>query len=277
MCKPYSFESDSAHRRPEPETYVFMPASIPLDKRLARFKEIIAESKHIVFFGGAGVSTGSGIPDFRSDDGLYKNMPENVKQFQPEYLLSRQILFEHPDVFYDFYRNHMDLRPYEPNDVHKYIAKLETEGKMSAVVTQNVDMLHEKAGTKNIYKIHGTIASNRCDKCGKKYDMDYIFDKSTDIPRCDCKQHGLIRPDVVFYGEQIPRDQWKGAVQAIDNADCLIVCGTSLTVYPAANLVSEYSGKYLIIVNRDSTPYDSWADVVFNEDMNDVFRTMSKS
>ena len=107
--------------------------------------------------------------------------------------------------------------------------------------------------------------------------MDYIFDKSMGIPRCDCKQHGLIRPDVVFYGEQLPRDQWKGAVQAIDKADCLIDCGTSLTVYPAANLVSEYSGKYLIIVNRDSTPYDSWADVVFNEDMNDVFRTMSKS
>lgn len=277
MCKPYSFESDSAHRRPEPETYVFMPASMPLDKRLVRFKEIIAESKHIVFFGGAGVSTGSGIPDFRSADGLYNNMPDEVKQFQPEYLLSRQILFEHPEIFYNFYRNHMDLRPYEPNSVHKYLAKLETEGKMEAVVTQNVDMLHEKAGTKKLYKIHGTIAQNHCDKCKKTYDMDYIFNSKDAIPRCDCGQHGIIRPDVVMYGEQLPADQWRHSVNAIHKADCLIVCGTSLTVYPAANLVSEYAGKYLIIMNMTPTPYDNWADIVFNENMNDVFDALSEN
>ena len=273
MSRPYSFETDTNIIPAKPSKDIFLTASDPFDKRLARFKEIINESEHIVFFGGAGVSTGSGIPDFRSDDGLYNNMPENVKQFQPEYLLSRQILFEHPDIFYDFYKNHMDLRPYEPNSVHKYFAKLEEDGKMEAVVTQNVDLLHEKAGTKKIYKIHGTIASNRCDKCGKKYDRDHIFN-TTGIPRCDCGQHGLIRPDVVFYGESLPSDQWKGAVKAIKNADCLIICGTSLTVYPAANLVTDFHGKYLIIINRDETPHDNWADVVFHEDMNTIFDTL---
>lgn len=274
MNRPYSFEQDMPVPH-EPVSNTKMPAFVPLTERIARFKEIIDESSHIVFFGGAGVSTGSGIPDFRSAGGLYNNMPDNVKHFEPEYLLSRQILFEHPTIFYDFYRRRLDLRPFEPNNVHKYFAKLEKEGKMEAVVTQNVDMLHEKAGTTKLYKIHGTIAQNHCDNCGKTYDRDYIFENKAPIPRCDCDQHGIIRPNVVFYGESLPQKEWNGAVDAIHKADCFIVCGTSLTVYPAANLVPEFHGKHLIIVNMTPTPYDDCADIVFNEDMNDLFNMMS--
>lgn len=251
--------------------HTFLTATSPFDERLARLKEIISESKKITFFGGAGVSTGSGIPDFRSENGLYNNMPEEVKQFKPEYLLSRNILFQHPEIFYKFYREHLDLRNYEPNTVHKYFAHLEELGKMEAIVTQNVDLLHEKAGTKKLFKIHGTVSTCRCEKCGAKFDMNYIFDNTDPVPRHDCKGNGLIRPDVVFYGEQLPTKEWDGAVNALHYSDCLIVCGTSLAVQPAASLVSEFEGKYLVIVNMSATDYDNYADLVFHEDMNAIF------
>jgi len=252
------------------ENSTFIPSTAPFEERFARLKELLSECSKIAFFGGAGVSTGSGIPDFRSDDGLYKNMPEEVKQYEPEYLLSKRILTEHPDVFYDFYRNHLDLRYYEPNAVHKYLAKLEEDGKMAGVITQNVDLLHEKAGSKKLFKIHGTIATQRCNCKGQSYDVNYIFDSKEPIPRCP-KCHALIRPNVVFYGENLPNDQVAGALKTLREADCLIVCGTSLSVYPAASFVSEFSGKYLIIINRDKTTYENYADLVFHEDMNEVF------
>ena len=249
----------------------FLTANDPFSERFDMLRSFIDQSKHIVFFGGAGVSTGSGIPDFRSADGLYNNMPEEYKDVQPEYMLSHSCLYNKPKMFYTFYRKMMDLRAYEPNSVHKYLAKLEQDGKMEAVVTQNIDLLHEKAGTRKLFKIHGTIDSNHCEMCRKIiHDENFIFDSTNDIPRCSCG--GMVRPDVVLYEEALPKDQFGGAINAIRNADLLIVCGTSLTVFPAANLVDELNenGK-LVIINRQSTKYDGWSDIVFHEDMNDIF------
>lgn len=218
-------------------------------KTLSKLETYIKESNNIVFFGGAGVSTESGIPDFRSKDGLYNQHDVQFDKYKPEYLLSKDCLFNNPKVFYEFYRQKMDTRGIEPNVTHKVLAKLEQMGKLKAIVTQNIDGLHQKAGSKNVYEIHGTTQRNYCHKCKMEYHPDLLFDTTEAIPKCECR--GLIRPDVTLYGEQLPVEAVNNAIKAIRSADCMIIGGTSLTVYPAASYVSEFKGDHLIVINKD--------------------------
>lgn len=251
---------------------IFLTSDMPFDLRLNRLKEIINKSNKITFFGGAGVSTASGIPDFRSKNGFYNNPPKEYANFSPEFLLSHDCLIKQPTIFFDFIRKYMDFRSYEPNAVHKYLYKLEIKGKLQGLVTQNVDDLHEKAGSNKIYNIHGTLSTGHCMKCNKKYNSDVIYNNVNSIPYCECG--GIIRPDIVLYNEKLPQKDYEKAYTSIITSDCLIVAGTSLTVYPAAGLVSEFNGEYLIILNYSSTNYDNWADVVFKENMNEVFQKL---
>ena len=249
-----------------------MDPDLTYEERLSRLEKIVEKSNKIVFFGGAGVSTGSGIPDFRSKDGLYNKVDEEFAKYKPEYLLSKECFNHNPKVFYQFYKKKMDARNYEPNIVHKKLAQLESEGKMLGIVTQNIDMLHEKAGSKNIFKIHGTIGENYCIKCHKQYDINYIFDSTEAIPKCECgKSNCYVRPNVTLYGENLPKDAVNGALEILEQADCLIVAGTSLQVEPAASMISYFQGEYMIILNREPTSYDNYADLIFREDMNEVF------
>ena len=227
-------------------------------EQLEKLKEYINESRNIVFFGGAGVSTESGIPDFRSKDGLYNQHDVQFDKYEPEYLLSRDCLYNNPKVFYEFYRQKMDTRNIEPNITHKVLAKMEEIGKLKAIVTQNIDGLHQKAGSKNVFEIHGTIQRNYCSKCGEEYSSDFIFNTTENIPKCECR--GLIRPDVTLYGENLPENAVNNAIKAICDADCLIIGGTSLKVYPAASFISYFSGRHLIVINKEKL------DVILNED-----------
>lgn len=211
--------------------------------------EYIRESENIVFFGGAGVSTESGVPDFRSKDGLYNRKNVGFEGYTPEYLLSHSCLVNEPEVFYEFYRQKMDTRNVKPNAAHYFLAELERAGKLKAVVTQNIDGLHQRAGSRNVYEIHGTTTRNYCPKCGKAYPGDYIFKSKESVPRCDCG--GNVRCDVTLYEEMLPEKAVAGAISAISRADMLIIGGTSLTVYPAASYIGYFSGKHLAIINRD--------------------------
>ena len=215
---------------------------------IEELKRIIDESDNIVFFGGAGVSTESGVPDFRSKDGLYNQKDVRFDMYRPEYLLSHSCLMNEPKVYFEFHRQKMDTRDIEPNNAHKYLAKLEELGKLKGVVTQNIDGLHQKAGSNKVYEIHGSALRNYCLKCGKKYPKDYIFETLEPIPHCDCS--GMIRPDITLYEEGLPEDAVSGAVNAIAKADVLIIGGTSLTVYPAASYIDYFRGKYLVIINQ---------------------------
>ena len=255
---------------------MLMNPNMSYEEKINKFKEIIKESRKIVFFGGAGVSTGSGIPDFRSPTGLYNNVSQEFSKYKPEDLLSKEFLNHNPKIFFSYYKQFMDARNYEPNIVHKYLAKLEKEEKMLGIVTQNIDMLHEKAGSEKVYKIHGTIGKNHCIKCNKEYDINTIFDSTEIIPRCNCSKKSMIRPNVTLYGEMLPKEAFNEGLKAISSADCLIVAGTSLQVYPAAGMVSDFYGKYMIILNKEETPFDSYADLVFHEDMNNVFKDLEK-
>ena len=221
-----------------------------MDDKIARLKEMIEESNRIVFFGGAGVSTESGIPDFRSKDGLYNKPDVNFAQYQPEYLLSHSCLVRDPEVYFEFHSQKMDTRKIEPNNAHKYLAKLEETGKLIGVVTQNIDGLHQKAGSKVVYEIHGSALRNYCMKCGREYPIDYIFESTDKIPKCE-KCGGVVRADITLYEEGLPEDQVQGAVRALSEADMLIIGGTSLTVYPAASFINYFRGKNLVIINRD--------------------------
>jgi len=212
-------------------------------------KNWIEESDNIVFFGGAGVSTESGVPDFRSKDGLYNQRDVNFEGYRPEYLLSHSCLVNEPKVYFEFHRQKMDTRSIEPNYAHKYLAKLEAEGKLKAVVTQNIDGLHQKAGSKAVYEIHGSALRNYCSRCGKTYADDYIFNSKEAVPYCYCG--GMIRPDITLYEEMLPDDAVRNSVQAISKAQMLIIGGTSLTVYPAASYINYFAGKYLVVINRD--------------------------
>ena len=227
-------------------------------------KTWIAESNRIVFFGGAGVSTESGIPDFRSEDGLYHQKFD----YPPEEILSHSFFYHHTEEFYRFYREKMLLPDgIQPNAAHKKLAQLEQDGKLSAIVTQNIDGLHQLAGSKRIYELHGSIHRNHCTKCGKFYPMEFIRD-SAGVPRCECG--GLIKPDVVLYEESLDEACLEGAVRAISQADLLIVGGTSLTVYPAAGLLRYYGGERLVLINRDETPYDGYAGLIFRDKIGEV-------
>lgn len=233
-------------------------------EKLEQLKQWIAESNRIVFFGGAGVSTESGIPDFRSVDGLYNQKFE----YPPETIISHSFYKRDPSYFFRFYREKMLPLGFEPNITHKVLARWEREGKLSAVVTQNIDGLHQKAGSKKVYELHGSVLRNYCVRCGKFYPAEFIRD-CEDVPRCSCK--GIVKPDVVLYEESLDQNTIENSVEAIYNADLLIVAGTSLTVYPAAGLIRYYRGNRLVLINRDATPYDSEADLVFHESLGTVF------
>lgn len=226
-------------------------------------QEIIDHSKNIVFFGGAGVSTESGIPDFRSTDGLYNQKYD----YPPEEILSHTFFASHTEAFYDFYRDKMLCLTAEPNAAHKKLVELEQKGKLSAVVTQNIDGLHQKAGSKNVFELHGSIHRNYCTQCHKFFDADFIAN-SVGIPTCDCG--GIIKPDVVLYEEGLDDATVTGAVDAISSADCLIVAGTSLNVYPAAGFIRYFRGKYFVLINRDVTPADEYADLVIHDSVGKV-------
>ena len=212
-------------------------------------REYISKSDNIVFFGGAGVSTESGIPDFRSKNGLYNQHNIQFNKYSPEYLLSRECLYNNPKLFYEFYRQKMDTRNIEPNITHKVLTKMEEQGRLKAIVTQNIDGLHQKAGSKNIFEIHGTTKRNYCSKCKKEYSSDFLFNTKEAIPKCKCR--GLIRPDIVLYGEDLPNNVVNKAIKAIREADCLIIAGTSLTVYPADNYITFFKNKKLIVINKE--------------------------
>lgn len=226
-----------------------------MTETIRQLKEWVGECDTIVFFGGAGVSTESGIPDFRSTDGLYNQQ----YKYPPETILSHTFFERHTDEFFDFYRAKMLCPEAEPNRAHFALAKLEREGKLRAVVTQNIDGLHQKAGSKNVCELHGSVLRNYCSKCGKFYDLQAILD-STGIPRCECG--GIIKPDVVLYEESLDNTVINNAVQAITEAQMLIVGGTSLAVYPAAGLLRYYRGNKLVLINKSPTPMDGEADLL---------------
>ena len=233
-------------------------------KEIERLQKLIDESENIVFFGGAGVSTESGIKDFRSADGLY-----NMKfEYPAEVMLSSDMFYLKTDKFYEFYKEYMNSLKYKPNITHKFLTKLEKAGKLKAIVTQNIDGLHQKAGSKNVLEVHGTTYTNHCLDCHEEYDAEYVFN-SKGIPKCK-KCGGIIKPDVVLYGEMLP-DYFMDARNYIKNADMLIVAGTSLTVEPAASLVRLYNGDKLVIINKDKTPYDHYANIVINDSLSNVF------
>lgn len=228
-----------------------------MDQKMRLFKEWVRESGSIVFFGGAGVSTESGIPDFRSTNGLYRQQYD----YPPEEILSHTFFMKRPEEFFQFYRAKMLCLTAKPNAAHRKLAQWEREGKLKAVVTQNIDGLHQAAGSKQVYELHGSVLRNTCMRCGKFYEVEAI-QESDGIPRCVCG--GIIKPDVVLYEEGLDQQTMEGAACAIANADLFIVGGTSLAVYPAAGLVRYYAGNRLVLINRDQTPLDASADLVLH-------------
>ena len=235
--------------------------------KLETLKQWIKDSSRIVFFGGAGVSTESGIPDFRSVDGLYSQKFD----YPPETIISHTFYARKPEYFFRFYREKMLPLGFEPNITHRVLAQWEESGKLSAVVTQNIDGLHQRAGSKKVYELHGSVLRNYCTRCGKFHSAEFIKE-SDSIPRCDCG--GIVKPDVVLYEESLDQNTIEKSVMAIYNADMLIVAGTSLTVYPAAGLINYYQGKRLVLINRDETPYDSRADLVIHDSLGNVFSNL---
>lgn len=232
--------------------------------KLEILKQWIDQSHSMVFFGGAGVSTESGIPDFRSVDGLYSQRFE----YPPETIISHSFYLSNPSYFFRFYREKMLPLGFQPNITHEKVAQWEREGKLAAVVTQNIDGLHQKAGSKTVYELHGSVLRNYCTQCRKSYSAEFIRD-SQDIPRCTCG--GIVKPDVVLYEEGLNQQTVEKSVAAIRRADLLMVAGTSLTVYPAAGLLRYYRGNRLVLINRDETPYDGEADLVIHDSLGNVF------
>ena len=236
-----------------------------MEDKIQKFKKLIDESNNIVFFGGAGVSTESGIPDFRSKDGLY-----NQKyKYPPEEILSHTFFIKNTEEFFKFYREKMNSLKYQPNITHKVLTQLESKGKLKAVVTQNIDGLHQKAGTEKVFELHGSVLRNYCMKCNKFYDAEKIFDSEEAIPTCECG--GIIKPDVVLYEEPLDEGIMYGAIREIANSDLLIIGGTSLTVYPASGLIDYFKGKNLVVINRDITSLDNRANLVINNSLGEVF------
>ena len=235
-----------------------------MEDKILQLKEWIAQSDNVVFFGGAGVSTESGIPDFRSVDGLY-----NQKwKYPPETILSHTFFERDPEEYYRFHREKLVIEGVKPNRAHLRLAELEREGKLKAVITQNIDGLHQAAGSREVLELHGSILRAYCSRCRKIY-PESIINHGEGVPRCGCG--GVIRPDIVLYEEQLDQDILYRSVDYIRNADVLIIGGTSLNVYPAAGLINYYRGKKLVLVNLSSTPYDSEADLVINEKIGEVF------
>ena len=234
----------------------------------AELEKIIEQSNAIVLFTGAGISCGSGIPDFRSADGLYN--ADSGTKYAPEEIISHDFLIERPEIFYAFYKSKMIYPDAKPNSAHVFFAELEKAGKLKAVVTQNIDGLHTAAGSKKVYELHGSVYRNYCTKCNKRFGLDYVV-RQKGVPMCDACG-AMVRPDVVLYGESLDEDVWSGAAKAVASADCLIVVGTSLTVYPAANMLSYFKGRKIVLINKQATPYDGMADLVLHEDVEEVLR-----
>lgn len=235
-----------------------------MNESIAKLRDMVAASGNIVFFGGAGVSTESGIPDFRSVDGLY-----NQKwKYPPETILSRTFFARDPEEYYRFHREKLVVDGVKPNRAHLRLAELEADGKLKAVITQNIDGLHQAAGSRNVLELHGSILRAYCSRCRKKYDAD-VINKGTSVPRCGCG--GVIRPDIVLYEEPLDDKIMYSAIDYIRKADVLIIGGTSLNVYPAAGLINYYSGNKLVLVNLSETPYDNRADLVIHEKIGEVF------
>ena len=235
-----------------------------------RLREIIDNSDNIVFFGGAGVSTESNIPDFRSESGLYNAQQKYGRS--PEEMLSHSFFMRYTDTFFDYYKNNLIYTDAQPNKAHRALARLEEAGKLKAVITQNIDGLHQKAGSRNVFELHGSVLRNYCMDCGEFYDLDYIMDEANcegGIPKCK-KCGGTVKPDVVLYEEALDDDCMMGAIRAIQQADTLIIGGTSLVVYPAAGLIRYFGGNKLVLINKQATPYDSKADLVINDNIGKV-------
>ncbi|MBQ0042795.1 MAG: NAD-dependent protein deacylase [Lachnospiraceae bacterium] len=240
-----------------------------MDEKIQTLQKMIDESQSIVFFGGAGVSTESGIPDFRSVDGLY----HQKYKYPPETILSHTFYRNDPAEFYRFYHDKMIIRDAKPNAAHLKLAELEKKGKLSAIITQNIDGLHQAAGSKNVFELHGSTLRNYCENCGEFYGIDYIYENTMsdgDVPKC-AKCGGPIKPDVVLYEEGLDDDTVRGAITAIRNADMLIIGGTSLVVYPAAGLVDYFTGKNLVLINKSATARDLKADLCITEAIGEVF------
>ena len=235
-----------------------------MDEAIQKLKEIVAASDNIVFFGGAGVSTESGIPDFRSVDGLYNQQ----YKYPPETILSHSFFSANPEEYYKFHRAKLVVDGVKPNRAHLKLAELEHMGKLKAVITQNIDGLHQAAGSKNVLELHGSILRAYCARCGRPYPAD-VINHGEGVPKCSCG--GVIRPDIVLYEESLDQDVLEKAVHYIRQADVMIVGGTSLAVYPAAGLINYYRGDKLVLVNRSATPYDSVANLIIHEKIGDVF------
>ena len=235
-----------------------------MDDKIQQFKQLVNKCDNIVFFGGAGVSTESGIPDFRSKDGLYNQQ----YKYPPETILSHTFFMNKTEEFFKFYKLKMNSLKYQPNITHIKLSELEARGKLKAVITQNIDGLHQKAGSKVVYELHGSVLRNYCMNCHKFYDAEYVFN-SNGIPRCSCGE--IIKPDVVLYEEELKEETIEKSIYAIQNADLLIVAGTSLTVQPASGLINFFRGRNFVLINRDSTPYDNKANLVINDSLGKVF------
>lgn len=239
-----------------------------LEEKIENFQKIYDNSDSIVFFGGAGVSTESGIPDFRSQDGLYSQQ----WKYPPETIISRSFFDANPVEFYRFYREKLIIKNIEPNTAHFQLAKMEEKGKLKAVVTQNIDGLHQKAGSRNVFELHGSTLRNFCMDCGAEYGIDFIAESENSpdkLPRC-AKCGGLVKPDVVLYEESLDQNVINGAVNAIKNADTLIIGGTSLVVYPAASLIDYFRGKNIVLINKSATAGDARANLVIHESIGKV-------
>ena len=232
--------------------------------KIKLLKQWVCESTRIVFFGGAGVSTESGIPDFRSVDGLYSQK----FAYPPETIISHSFYERRPEYFFNFYREKMLPLGFEPNITHRVLARWEEAGRLSAVVTQNIDGLHQKAGSKRVYELHGSVLRNYCTRCGRFHTAEFVKN-APGVPRCSCG--GIVKPDVVLYEESLDQPTIEGAIRAISAADLLIVAGTSLTVYPAAGLIHYYRGNHLVLINRDETPFDHQANLVFHDSLGNIF------
>lgn len=240
-----------------------------MKKEYEILKEMINDVSSIVVFTGAGISTASGIPDFRSADGIYNQITKS--EYKPEDIISHSFFYSHTKEFYDFYRSKMIYQSAKPNLAHLYFSKLENEGKNITIVTQNIDGLHQEAGSKRVYELHGSIQRNYCEKCSKFFDLDYIVNYKGSIPKCD-KCGGIIKPDVVLYDEPLNDDIVNRSILAIMSCEMLIVIGTSLNVYPAAGFLRYFRGRYLVCINKERTPLDNNMDLVIHDDIIDVVK-----
>ena len=247
--------------------------SLEGERKMEAFREMVDESGQIAFLGGAGVSTESGIPDFRSRNGLYRKSDKRFSRYRPEYLLSSDCLYHKPEVFFSYFRKNLDCRDVLPNDAHRVLARIEQDGKLAGIVTQNIDGLHQKAGSRKVHEIHGSALRSYCVSCRTQYGPDFIFENNDPVPLCPgCGK--MVRPDVTLYGEFLPHPAYDDAVVLMNNADMLIIGGTSLAVGSAAQMAHLFHGKYLVIINKGPTKMEGKADLVFHESIGKVLLEM---